>query len=108
MHRAALLLLVLCLPGISQNGPPGEIPQFPPLGHAPDVKLPNGKSQNDAIVKQDHERDLKDAAQLAELARTFEAELQKQDSHVLSIATLKKLDEIDKLARRIQGRMKRY
>ncbi len=108
MFRPAVLLLVLMLPAVGQVETTQPVLPPSPLGPRPDPKLPNGKSQYEAILKQDHERDLKDAAQLAELAKAFEDDLQKQDSHVLSVAMLKKLDEIDKLARRIQSRMKRY
>ncbi len=108
MLRAVLMLFLLSVSAASQveTGPAERHPST--FGAPLDPKLPNGKSQNEAIVKQDHEHDLKDAAQLAGLAKAFEDELQKQDSHVLSVSMLKKLDEIDKLARRIQSRMKRY
>ena len=72
---------------------------------AEDPKLPNGKSQQDEILKADHERDLKDAAQLIELAEQLKQELEKNDRHVLSVSSLKKTEEIEKLAKRIRSRL---
>jgi len=70
--------------------------------------LPNGKLRQDEIVKDDHEKSLKDAAQLVDLAESLKQEIEKDDAHVLSISTLKKTEEIEKIARRIRSRMKRY
>ena len=84
-------------------------PQVRPPRQAPategDVQFPNGKSQQDAILKADHEKDLKDAAQLIELAEQLKQELEKNDRHVLSISSLKKTEEIEKLAKRIRSRL---
>ena len=73
-----------------------------------DVKLPNGKSQREEILKADYDKTLKDAAQLVELAQALQQEIEKDDRHVLSIASLKKTDEIEKLAKRIRSRMRRF
>jgi hypothetical protein len=73
-----------------------------------DLKLPNGKSQKDEILKADRERNIEDARALAKLSETLRDEIEKNDRFVLSIPTLKKLDEAEKLVKRIRGRMKRY
>jgi hypothetical protein len=105
-----LLLKILCVATIlaglgtySQNIPPPDIPPKDDL----DRKLPNGKSQNEAILKADYEKTLKDAAQLVELSESLKKELEANDSHVLSLASLKKAEEIEKIARRIHGRLRR-
>lgn len=71
-----------------------------------DVRLPNGKLQQDEILKADHEKSVKDAAQLIELSESLKKELEKDDSHVLSISSLKKTEEIEKIAKRIRVRLK--
>src|SRR5690349_6644667 len=73
-----------------------------------DVRLPNGKLQQDEILKADHEKSVKDAAQLIELSESLKKELEKDDSHVLSISSLKKTEEIEKIAKRIRSRLKRF
>lgn len=70
------------------------------------VRLPNGRLQQDEILKADHEKSVKDAAQLIELSESLKKELEKDDSHVLSISSLKKTEEIEKIAKRIRARIK--
>jgi len=81
--------------------PPDEETQAP-------TRLPSGKLQQDEILKADHEKSVKDAAQLIDLAESLKAELEKDDTHVLSISSLKKTEEIEKIAKRIRARLKRF
>ena len=71
-----------------------------------DVVLPNGKSQKEEILKAEHQQNIKDAADLAELAEQLKIDLEKNDRYVLSMATLKKTDDIEKLAKRIRARLR--
>ena len=75
-------------------------------GDEEDVILPNGKSQKDEILKSEHQQNLKDAAELADLAEQLKIDLEKNDRYVLSMATLKKTDDIEKLAKRIRSRLR--
>ena len=104
VHSRARRILLLAIPAVlgtrlltAQNTPD------PP----DDVRLPNGKKQRDEILKADYEQNLKDAQELTILTRSFEEDLEKDDRFVLSLNSLKKLDDIEKLAKRIRGRMKR-
>jgi hypothetical protein len=102
LRLAAMLGLLVLIPlSASQRFPPAP----PPDDH--DTHLPNGKTQQEEILKADHERDLKDAAQLIELAEGLKEELEKNDRHVLSLTSLKKTEEIEKLAKRIRSRLRR-
>jgi len=85
---------------------PQEVP--PPPTPDRDIRLPSGKSQQEEILKADHQKDLKDAAQLIELSEQLKAELEKNDRHVLSISSLRKTEQIEKLAKRIRSRLRRY
>ena len=85
------------------------------LGQAPpqpdtetDVKLPNGKSQRDEILKVEHQQNLKDAAQLVDLSQQLQENLEKNDRFVLSLSDLKKTEDIEKLARKIRTRLQHY
>jgi len=71
-----------------------------------EIRLPNGKLQQDEILRADHEKTVKDAAQLIELAESLKQEIEKDDAHVLSISSLKKTEEIEKLVKRIRARLK--
>ncbi len=99
----AWLVLTPALPFQRPPHPTGQGPDEPDATH-----LPNGKLQQDEILKEDHEKSLKDAAQLVDLAESLKEEIEKDDAHVLSISSLKKTEEIEKIARRIRARMKRY
>ena len=84
-----------------------QIPKEPEVDPS-DPRLPNGKSQKEEILKADHEKSLQDAAKLTELTEELKTELEKNDRHVIAVGTLKKLDEIEKLTKRIRGRLKRF
>jgi hypothetical protein len=83
-------------------------PLAPPAGTSPDVQLPNGKWQHDEILKMEHKKNLEDAATMAKLAEEVSEDLEKDDRYVMSLKTLKKLDEIEKLAKAVRGRLKKY
>lgn len=100
LAAAASLVAGLALFSASQAGSP-PVPDR-------DIHLPSGKSQQEEILKADHEKDLKDAAQLIELSEQLKEELEKNDRHVLSISSLKKTEQIEKLAKRIRARLRRY
>jgi hypothetical protein len=82
--------------------------QRPGVDEPLDTKLPSGKSQREEILKADHEKSLKDVAELVKLSEELQIELEKNDRHVLSVASLKKVDEIEKIAKRIKSRLKRF
>jgi len=70
-------------------------------------RLPNGRSQREAMLKAEYQKTLKDAGRLVELAEDLKAELEKNERHVLSLSSIKKAEEIEKLAERIRKRLKR-
>jgi hypothetical protein len=95
----ALLGAGLLTSALPQRGPAGPTPPS-------ETRLPNGKLQSDEILKAEHEANLKDAAELSQLAEQLKIDLEKNDTHVLSMATLKKTDDIEKLAKRIRARLR--
>jgi hypothetical protein len=101
IRRCAILLLGagLTIAALPQRGGPGQPPQ--------ETRLPNGKLQSDEILKAEHAANVKDAAELSELADQLKLDLEKEDRFVLSMATIKKTDDIEKLAKRIRGRLRR-
>lgn len=81
--------------------------QLPPDKEDP-VRLPSGKTRNEEILKAEHAASLKDAAELVKLSEELKIDLEKNDRYVVSVGTIKKAEEIEKLAKRIRGRLKRY
>lgn len=78
-----------------------------PEDEASDVRLPSGKSQQEEILKGEHKKAIEDTEKLIKLAEELKSDLEKDEYHVLSVASLKKTEEIEKLARKIRERLKR-
>ena len=97
----------VCLLALLVTFSAGQAPKDP-IPDASDSRLPNGKSQKEEILKADHEKSLEDAGKLMQLTEDLKIELEKNDRHVLAVSTLKKLDEIEKLTKRIRSRLRRY
>src|SRR5580698_6823648 len=105
MKHVTLLLLVALTALVAQLPPEATNP--PRREDAP-VRLPNGKLQSEEILKDDYKKNLKDAQDLIDLAESLKMGLEKGEQHVLSLSDLKKTEEIEKLAKRIRSRMRRY
>jgi hypothetical protein len=105
-RRCALILSVAAMlplspwPGRAQRG--GRLPGE----EQTDTRLPNGKSQQDEILKAEHEQNLKDASLLIDLSEQLKEDLEKNDRYVLSMSTLKKMDDIEKLVKKIRSRLR--
>jgi hypothetical protein len=107
MKVLCLSLLMFCA-GVAQDPPmaPPRGPVREPNDQGP--VLPNGRSQRNAIAKADYKKNLEDAAAMVRAAEDLKADLEKEDAFVVSVKTVKKTEEIEKLARNIRGRLKRY
>jgi hypothetical protein len=68
---------------------------------------PGAKNMVDEMLKVEYAKTLEDAAKLVELAEDLKIELEKNDRHILSIAAIKKTEDIEKLAKRIRSRIRR-
>jgi hypothetical protein len=99
------LLLCLSLTMTAQQGPPAR--PFPPETPE-DARLPNGKLQREEILKADYQKTLEDVRALSKLADELKADLEKSDYNVLSVGTLKKTDDINRLAKRIHDRLRHF
>ena len=97
MRYLGLFLLTVCI----------LLAQNPSIKDETDVKLPNGKSQKDEIIRVDYERNLRDAGELARLSEEVKDDLEKGDRYLVSLKTLKKLDDIEKLSKDIRHRLRR-
>ena len=58
------------------------------------------------MIKASYEQLQKDVQHLSDLATELKAEVAHSDENVLSLSGVKKAEEIEKLAKKIQGRMK--
>jgi hypothetical protein len=112
MYRLCLFFLCLiCVTAGLASGQDLGSPSFlpPPPDHpAADRKLPNGKSQREEILKADYKKNVSDAAELSKLAGELKSQLENGNPDVVSVKSLRQLEQIEKLAKRIRGRLKRY
>jgi len=70
-------------------------------------RLPDGRSQNLAILQSDYEKSKEDIAQLIALAHELEEDIEKNREFVLDVRSLRKVEKIEDLAGKIKSRMKR-
>ncbi len=73
-----------------------------------EMRLPDGKSQKIEILKAEHKKSKEDAAELLTLAQELKDEIDKGPYQVVDVRLIKKAEDIEKLARNIKNRMKRY
>lgn len=106
LMASGFFLLLLLLTSLHAQLPPDVA--NPPRRDDTPVRLPNGKLQSEEILKDDYKKNLKDAQDLIDLAESLKMGLEKGEQHVLSLGDIKKTEEIEKLAKRIRSRMRRY
>ena len=62
---------------------------------------------SDKILKAEYQKSLDDVRELSKLVDDLKIEFEKNDPHVVSLATSKNSEQIEKLAKRIHGRLNR-
>lgn len=72
----------------------------------PDEKLPNGKSMKDAIARDNHKKALSEADELVKLVQQLKDEIEKAGEFVVPVNSVRRTEDIEKLARKIRGRLK--
>jgi len=108
LTRRTALLVMSAAPAatFAQQQEPEPRRTLPERDPDEDVKLPNGKSQKDAISKQAHEDALKEVESLIRVAEALRDELRHSGEYVVALASVRKTEEIEKLARQIRGKLK--
>lgn len=86
-------------PGIPQDA------RLPPAARpGPELR----RQQKDAISKQDYKDNARDAAELVKLSQGLETSLERNGSFVVDANDIRSAEQIEKLARSIRGRLKRF
>jgi hypothetical protein len=80
------------------------------VGNSPDAEIPDQleREQREKYIAQRHAQAIEDAKHLSQLARELEAELDQADGLTLSATSIKKTDEIVKLAKSVKDKMRAY
>ncbi len=107
-HAATvLILLALLVQSSGQKPAPPAIPPLPPIDNPDEVRLPNGKKQIDELLKSDRDKSIEDVKQLIAAAELLQKDLEQKDSQqLLNLNDIHRTEEIEKLAKRIRGRMR--
>ena len=93
--------------GLGDAGPPARQERGEDSGDRKEgVRLPNGKMQTDEILKAEREQNIKDAARLVELTQQLQQDLEKYDYSILSMTTVRKTEDIEKLVKKIRSRLR--
>jgi hypothetical protein len=79
-----------------------------PADDQPEKPFPPTPKQLEDILKADYEKNLKDLGQMARLVAEVQGDLRKHAHHVVSLQSVKDLEQIEKLSKSIRARMKRY
>ncbi len=97
-----LALLPMAAIGAAQQ----TAPKLPPPDREEEPRLPDGRLQRDEILKADYDKSLQDAADLQRLSTELRIDLEKATAFVVPVQAIKKTEEIEKIAKRIRGRLK--
>jgi len=108
--RSGLVLAPAALAVLTEGAVRAQVTPTPQITQGDDTapaRLPNGKSQTDAILKAEYDLNVKDARELTAIAKSIELDFDKNDQNVLSLALLKKLDDVEKITKRIRTRVRK-
>jgi hypothetical protein len=96
------------IPGSTPQNPrqPSQGNRFPP--EAPEGFPKTSQKRNKAILDYNFKKLKEHAQDLAELAKSLQAEIEKSNENVLSLEIVKKADEAEKMARKIKNEAKGF
>lgn len=83
-----------------------DSPRRVPRDEEEDAKLPNGKSQKNAIAEDQHKKALAEADQLVKLAQQLRDDLRKAGIFVVPVSSVRETESIEKLAKQIRSRLR--
>ncbi|HWR51383.1 MAG TPA: hypothetical protein VN428_09770 [Bryobacteraceae bacterium] len=117
MFRLLPIFIVLAASAMAQTNAP-SLPQKILLPDGPRLERPEdrerasrnaalNKAQRDEILKADHANNVKDAARIQVLAHEIEQALNESGYATMPAASVKKTEEIEKLAKGIKRRLRR-
>ncbi len=105
--RALCLFLLLGLaPTAPQQNQSAPKPQRPPAEATQPEDSPNNPATPAKLLKWQYDATLKDIDRLVTLTAEIRKDVEKAGENVLPVSTLKKLEEVERLSRKIRGRIK--
>jgi hypothetical protein len=102
--KHAWLPLLLAMAALAQE--PSLSPDFPRLGRG---RYGSAKrQQSEALSKEDFKNNTRDAAELVRLSKSLEASISRDGSYIVDANDIRTAEQIEKFARNIRGRLKRF
>ncbi|MFZ5928357.1 MAG: hypothetical protein ACOYX1_13015 [Acidobacteriota bacterium] len=80
----------------------------PPPGREEPKRLPDGRLWSEAVIKANHEANLKDLERMRKILDSVQEEIEKSKGHVLPLRSLKELEELERISKRVRDRMRRH
>lgn len=71
-------------------------------------RMPDGRTQVEHVIEHEYKKSLEDTVEMEKLVKELKAELEKNDYHVLSVKAVRTAERIEKLAKRVKNRLKRF
>jgi hypothetical protein len=90
---------------LNPDGTPSPRPPKPTVPEVPEAGHSSQRESQEMALQWAHEQNLEDTTRLIRLSRELKWELANNDRQVLSLATVKKMDEIERLIRKIRARV---
>ena len=108
MVLRTLLLLLVGLMMTAMTA--AQIPRPHQSSPRPDeqMPLPTPQLSQEETRKANYEKSLKDVRELTKLAEDLKTDLEKSDGFTLSLTSVKKAEQIEKLAKQIRSTIKRF
>jgi hypothetical protein len=101
----------LCLPVFAALAALAQQPDIPPdsaLTPAPHMNPELRRQQKDALSKQDFKDNVRDAAEIVKLSQGLRASIERNGSFIVDANDIRTAEQIEKLAKNIRGRLKRF
>ena len=95
-------LLLLCLVLFASAQEPLPFPE-----HPHEKETPADAAAIESMLKARHEKNMKDLEKIARLVEDVQTDTRKNSRYIVSLQSLKDLEQIEKLSKRIRERMKR-
>lgn len=91
------------VPDVEPISPEARLP--PQTTRAEKDRLPNGKSRSNAIAEDEYKHAMEEADQLVKMAQDLQKQLHEAGKYVVPMQAVKDTHEIERLARKIRGRL---
>ena len=109
LRKTVLLLTIAALASQivwsqARRQPGARGPRFP--SESEPASPPAPPSVNRKMLRASYEQLQKDVDRLAELANSLKEEITKSNEDIMPVSSLQKAEEIEKLAKKVQGRIK--